>query len=204
MSEETIQPNSGDESTEASFLDGVSEDLRPDLEGYESADQLATDYLELKKQQPQIPETYETNISEELPEDLTEAVTNDLSGLGTLAREAGITQQQYSAIADYYQKIVKEQVDKVDALRAEAESQLKSEWGDSFEPNLHKAQKVLDKFGGKSLAESHDLGNSPEFTKFLVQVADAISEDTFERGGTGPGPSNKGADGQLVIKYDNM
>jgi len=203
----------GNDGGNESFLDSFSDkDLGGNelLTGYTGdegggVEKLASDYVELKANQPSLPENAEA-YTFEAPEGMDERIVEGYNGLKAVAHDAGITQEGYDAIVKFDQDRAASINNQIADLTEEAQTALKDEMGDKFEDNIASAEKVLDALGAKGLVEGagKELVNNPELFKMLVKVAGAISEDKLS-GGNGPTKqSNKGSDGQKVIQYDNM
>jgi len=77
----------------------------------------------------------------------------------------------------YNENIVKE--------RQDSEAALRSEFGAAYDGKIAKAQELLNKFGGNDYKQLLDsgFGNNPAVIRFMSKMAEAISEDTFEKGG---------------------
>jgi hypothetical protein len=74
--------------------------------------------------------------------------------------------------------------DNVAKAREDSEAALRSEFGAAFEAKVSKAQGLINKFGTDELKQLLDsgLGNNPAVVRFMVKVADSMSEDGFVRG----------------------
>lgn len=77
----------------------------------------------------------------------------------------------------YNENIVKE--------RQDSEAALRSEFGAAYDAKVAKAQELLNKFGGNDYKQLLDsgFGNNPAVIRFMSKMAEAISEDVFEKGG---------------------
>lgn len=203
MTEENqgTENSGGDGGEQTSFLDGIqSEDLRghESISGFADLDSLAQGYVDMKGAQPITPESVE-GYTFEVPE----GVMIDDAGVDAfkaVALEAGMTAEQYSAAVKYRVSEVQKLSEAVTEQREKAVSDMRSEWGDSYEDNLQKGKKVLAASGAGSILATvfpeggeSLLGNNPEFAKMLVWVHDKMSPDTFESGSGGSSGAGKSA-----------
>lgn len=197
------------------FKDTLPEDIRDSehLSEVEDGSQLARYYVDLKKNYlspPESPDGYEFKK----PEDFI-ASDEELKVLKTVAFENGINQKQFEKLMELQ---VSSQRSGLDALRkqiettqAEAEKQLKEEWGADYDKKLESAKKVLnhssladDDF--KQFLEDTRFGDNPKVIKMFAKMADLISEDAFNKPGTGDSePSRpKTEDGRPMFDFPSM
>ena len=59
-------------------------------------------------------------------------------------------------------------------------TELKKEWLDGYDDRVQRAQQVMEKYGGVDAVSEANLQNSPNFIKFLDNIASAMSEDTLK------------------------
>lgn len=80
---------------------------------------------------------------------------------------------------DRYDQAMQQQAQ---AEQAEAEKQLKQEWGAAYDEKMQKAAKFLEKMSGSKEENDYFLskiGNDTRFIKFLARMGDSISEGTL-------------------------
>lgn len=114
------------------------------------------------------------------------------------AFKAGILPKQASELLKWYQGYSGQvQTDMVASLRAgqtKALTELKREWGEGYDKELFKAQKALEKFGGKEIMEALDkseLGNDVRFIKMFNNIANLLSEDVLKGEDVPSGKTNR-------------
>ncbi len=123
-----------------------------------------------------------------------------------IALKQGLTNDQYQAMMQFdvarSQRIIKE----LNKERDDAVTEMKKEFGDGFDEKLQAAQKVLKLFKADDLADRVDLGNDPEFFRFLVNLSTAISEDKIEirSGDREGGERPTGEDGKPILDFPSM
>lgn len=133
---------------------------------------------------PEKPEGYSFDGLDDLP---------GLDAFRTAAHAAGLPAKQAAAVAKWY---AEHQGQQRDALRAEAETTLKKEWGAAFDERLHGARKAMDQFGGQELREwieRSGFGNHPGVIRMFAKVAQQLAEPGALKGGGGgqqPGAGN--------------
>ncbi len=102
------------------------------------------------------------------------------------AHELGLTDRQAKDLWGWYIGDVAEgELQKLDEqrenMRAEAEKELRREFGNAFDTKLEDARRAAQEYGGDELIEkleSSGLGNDPAMLKFLAQVGSGLREDT--------------------------
>lgn len=102
------------------------------------------------------------------------------------AHELGLTNKQASDlwgwyISDIAENEISKQQSRAEEARAEAETQLRKEFGNAFQDKLADAQRAAKEYGGDELIQKLDqtgLGNDPDVLKFLAQVGSGLREDT--------------------------
>ncbi len=105
-----------------------------------------------------------------------------------VAHRLGLTQAQADGLNKWYLESVSGGLAKQDqateAMANEAATKLRQEWGPDFGVNLARANKLIQKFGGKDgTAAFGDLGNNPAVLKVLASIGKKMSEDTIRLGG---------------------
>jgi len=105
--------------------------------------------------------------------------------------KAGLTQRQAEPILKSYlegeMEVAKMQQQTAEQKRIEAETALKSEWGDKYDANLDLAKAVVTKFGDESLMTyiQEQGGNDPRLIKSLARIGAAMMEDKSRGGNAG-------------------
>lgn len=101
---------------------------------------------------------------------------------------AGLNQRQADVVLTTYLESVDKDIQTARQASqnkmAEAETTLKQEWGDKYQPNIDLAKAVVQKFGDESLAKYIDEqgGNDPRLIRTLSKIGAAMLEDK-SRGG---------------------
>lgn len=182
------------------FLESLNEEVRGNeaLSGIESADALATKYIEnvgsqeeLRSQIPKVPEkaeeyAYEFGADAKVNE---EAVT-EFKGV---AHKLKMSAEQFKGMMDYDAARSKATRESHQKLADDTKAELVKDMGDDYAPNLKLAQKVLKAFGAEALMNDVELGNSTVLFKALVKMGKTISEDKLEAPGGGGGGGEKDA-----------
>jgi hypothetical protein len=133
---------------------------------------------------PEKPEGYTFEGLEDMP---------GLDGFRQAAHTAGLPAKQAQVLAKWYAEHTGQQRE---ALRTEAETTLKQEWGAAFDERLHQARKAMDQYGGDDLREwieRSGFGNHPGVIRMFAKVAQAVAEPGALKGGgggQGPGAGN--------------
>lgn len=145
---------------------------------------------------PDAPDKY-TFKAEGLPEGVTIDPAK-LTAAKAVLHKAGLSDKQASDVMGYYLGTIGETAKAEQATRAAAMetamTALKDEYGDEFQVKVDIAKNVVDKFGGQELRDhlsETGLGNHPAIIKMMVQIGEAMLDDTA-RGGSGPGLSLQG------------
>ena len=104
------------------------------------------------------------------------------------SHKLGLNNKQAQGILEYYKSMMEgsAQQSKVDTetAQAQAEQQLRQEWGKTFEENVKKAGSVAKANLGvdvldMQLKDGTRLGDHPEVIKGFAKIADMMSEDTI-------------------------
>ena len=121
----------------------------------------------------------------------------DLGELGSLqedfvkefaeqAHKAGLTAKQAKQIMGYYNEAAgKESEQEIQQRQADVDNaigELKQEWGEAFDTQIHKAQVALKQFGGEEMMtylNETGLGNDVRLIKLFAKVGESLREDTF-------------------------
>jgi len=111
---------------------------------------------------------------------------NDVSGFLDVAHKSNLNSDQVNAVLEFdgqrQAAIAQGRIDH----RNEAESTMKSEWGNAYSQNVTMALQAAEAFGGdgfKDFLNETGLGNHPEFIRFAYNVAKEMSEDDLVGGG---------------------
>ena len=139
---------------------------------------------------PETPDAYE--LVNNIP-DGVEASDDMLGWFRQTAHDVGLRPGQAQKLLDAYNDMSGSQVQtdtgNVDQLRADAELELKREYGAAYEDRMGNGQAVLHQFGNADLAnvqlaDGRVLGDHPEMVKLMVNVgqfmSEKISEDSLE------------------------
>ena len=135
---------------------------------------------------PSKPEEYKfTSIDNLHPE--IKMTPEASGGFAQLAHKFNLTQSQADGLLGWYMTEASNGLLKRDEAstlaRKDAETKLRSEWGDNFNNNIALANRVVNKFGGKDALEAFgELGNKPGVLKFLAGLGKKMSEDSISRG----------------------
>jgi len=104
------------------------------------------------------------------------------------AHKLGLNNKQAQGILDFYKNSLEQtsrqsQID-LETSQANAEAELRKEWGSNYETNINKAAalakanmdtKILD----LQLQDGSRLGDNPEIIKGFAKIANMLSEDSF-------------------------
>jgi len=175
-----------------------------------SDDDRATFFQRLGR--PADPKEYDLSLPEGFPEKMGPTEDEDREYRDILHR-LGITGTQAKGLYDYAMGKAKSNLETIEAqrekYRSDNETVLKREWGDQYDANVTKANKVIDKLGTdgfKDYLKATQMGNWAELARFLVKVHDVVGDDEFvDAEITGPdgGDSRpRGPDGRPRFSYD--
>jgi hypothetical protein len=101
------------------------------------------------------------------------------------AHKLGLTQKQVSGLMAWQLKgegvRSKASVDERTALLHKVETDLRSEYGVAYDANISKANKVVDAFADENAREglSEALGHDPRMIRMMVNIANAMGEDSL-------------------------
>lgn len=130
---------------------------------------------------PEKPEGYTFEGLDGFPEEA-------LGGFRQVAHEAGLPQAQAAKIAGWYAQFQDQQRE---ALRANAESTLKQEWGAAYDDKLNAARLFMQKMGGPEVGEFLErsgFGNHAAVVKLFAAAAEATAEPGALKGGGSGNP----------------
>ena len=212
MSEETTQADAGSPADGAevvsapNFLESIPEELRsePSLRNFQDAGSLAKSYVHAQRmigadkvsipsksatpdewrqvyQKLGAPDAAEAYQFEGLDDDFA-------SSLRQQAFEAGLSQAQAKAVADFYngqQNSRNEAMGRAaeDSIQ-EAEMSLRQEYGKAFDQKIQQAQNAArtllgstDVFDEVQLADGRMLGDHPDIVRMFAKLSEEIGED---------------------------
>mgnify|MGYP003652400270 CR=1 FL=1 len=146
--------------------------------------------VDSKLGRPETPEGYK------LENNLAEGMTDSpemLEGFQSAAHNVGLRPAQAQGLLDWYNEQMGGQIEadtgQGEQLRADAELELKREYGPAYDDRMGNARAVVSEFGNDGLADiqladGRPLGDHPEMIKMMVNVSEfinsRISEDTLE------------------------
>jgi len=113
-----------------------------------------------------------------------------LDALKTQAHKLGLLPHQLDGLYSWYMNDMANKLvehDKgITKAKEDAEAALRQEYGQAYDSKVSKAQALLNKFAGDDYKALLDkgLGNDPAVVRFMSKMAEAISEDTFQKGGS--------------------
>lgn len=207
MADETTADDTVTEGTEA-FNTSLGETNKGNelFTGVENAEQLGQKFVDLHKENEEakaLVRTAPENVTDYKFEAVEGVDTNEevMDGYRAKAKELGLDTAQFAGLVAFDLARSKAVLDAEAVKHDEAVAAAKTEMGDKYEGNLLLAQKVLKTFGADSVAEDVEIGNNPEFFKFLVKVGAAISDDKLT-GPTNPGEGNGEVDAAQVMFGD--
>jgi len=107
--------------------------------------------------------------------------------------KAGLTQKQAEIVLSrYYEDTVtttKSLATQLDQRKIQAETALKTEWGDQYDINVNLAKATVNKFADPEFVAyiNEGGGNDPRLIKVLANIGKAMIEDTSRGGSAGQG-----------------
>lgn len=148
-----------------------------------TADEVNEFYTKLGR--PVKPDDYKFQAPEKLPEGVTWDSTGN-KAFAEKAHELGLSSKQAEALYAWHSGIQLERLNSMpqalEQQRAEAETELKKEWGAAFNQQLVLAQRAANTYGALEDFERLGIGNNPAVLKFLAKVGASISEDKLKGG----------------------
>lgn len=107
-----------------------------------------------------------------------------------VAHKTGLTAKQANELQKWYMEQTGQQFEGMirgaEDEMAEAQTQLRSEWGNAYDKNLNQAMRAIREFGGDELVaelDSTGLGNNVQLVKAFAQAGEKIMGDTALEGG---------------------
>lgn len=194
MDEQQQQQDSGQEQRQQapSFLDSLPEDLRGNeaFKGFDDAGGIAKAYLEAMGKIPSVPETVDAYAFD------GKAIDGGiLDTLRAAAHQAGMTVEQFSAIAGSFDQQTQAFLQGETERREKMVNELKAEWGNNYDANVAQSKRAMMVFGTPELSKvlnETGLGEHPEIVKHFRALSLAMKEDSFlgsENKGVKVGPS---------------
>ena len=197
------------------FHDTLPEDIRESehLKEVDNNESLARYYVDLKKDYLAPPEAAD-GYEFEKPDGF-QASDEELSKFKEIAFNAQLNQKQFGQLMEFNATSQKQAFEKlnqtIEAKRTEGETALKTEWGADYEKKLESAKSVLnhEKVADpefKKFLEDTRLGDNPQVIKFFAKMSELISEDAFNKPGTGDeAPAlPRTEDGRPMLSFPSM
>ena len=217
-------------STPSTWKDSISQEFRedPNISKFTEIDALAKSYINATRMigqdkvavpnqnstddqwnevysklgRPESPDKYKLDVkSEVVPLD-----EGTIKSFAENAHKLGLNNKQAQGILEYYKNSMEgsEQQARIDTetAQANAEAELRKEWGRSFDENLKKAAGVAkanmdEKILNMELKDGTRLGDHPTIIKGFANIANLMSEDKMI--GTAEENSTSGRDYQSEI-----
>jgi hypothetical protein len=217
-------------STSSTWKDSISQEFRedPNISKFTEIDALAKSYINATRMigqdkvavpnqnstddqwnevysklgRPESPDQYKLDVkSEVVPLD-----EGTIKSFAENAHKLGLNNKQAQGILEYYKNSMEgsEQQARIDTetAQANAEAELRKEWGRSFDENLKKAAGVAkanmdEKILNMELKDGTRLGDHPTIIKGFANIANLMSEDKMI--GTAEENSTSGRDYQSEI-----
>ena len=196
--------------TARSWKETISEEFRndPNISKFTEIDALAKSYINATKMigsdkiavptnnstedqwnevyqklgRPESPDKYKLDFKSEVaPVD-----ENAIKSFAEVAHKTGLNEKQAQAILDFYKQNSENSVQQLkidtETAQAQAEQQLRQEWGKQYESNITKAASVAKaNMSGDvldmQLKDGTRLGDHPEVIKGFAKIAGLLSED---------------------------
>ena len=151
---------------------------------------------------PETPDGYKYNLPKE-----TKLEESTLKAFSEEAHKLGLLPKQAEGIINYYNSIAEqsEQAATVneEAARAEAEVELRKEYGPAYDLKIAQARNLAtNTFGpdflrNTKLADGSVLGNNPQVVRAFADLASKISEDGIVQGEAASAMTVKEIDGEI-------
>lgn len=131
------------------------------------------------------PEKHEAYEFPKLPEQLK--IDDAFGGsVKSLAHKMGLNQRQFNQLVEWGSEQSLAVMNEQQKVSEQNQAKLRSEWGFRYNDNLEKAHKTLAMLVGFKddhpfikYLDNSNLGDDPEFLKFLLEVGTRFNEDTF-------------------------
>lgn len=198
--------------TAKSWKDTISEEFRndPNISKFTEIDALAKSYINATRMigqdkipvpnnnstedqwnevysklgRPESPDKYKLDFKSEVAPINEDAVKS----FAEVAHKTGLNEKQAQAILDFYkanseQSLQQSKID-TETAQANAEQQLRQEWGGNFDANIKRAasiakQNMKPEMLDMQLKDGTRLGDHPDFIKGFANIANLLSEDKF-------------------------
>ena len=151
---------------------------------------------------PETPDGYKYNLPKE-----TKLEESTLKAFSEEAHKLGLLPKQAEGIINYYNSIAEqsEQAATVneEAARAEAEAELRKEYGPAYDLKIAQARNLATNTFGPDflrdtkLADGSVLGNHPQVVRAFADLASKISEDGIVQGEAASAMTVKEIDGEI-------
>ena len=151
---------------------------------------------------PETPDGYKYNLPKE-----TKLEESTLKAFSEEAHKLGLLPKQAEGIINYYNSIAEqsEQASSVneEAARAEAEVELRKEYGPAYDLKIAQARNLATNTFGQDflrdtkLADGSVLGNHPQVVRAFADLASKISEDGIVQGEAASAMTVKEIDGEI-------
>lgn len=153
------------------WTDELPEDIRGEFGNFESVKDLATEFINQRKQIPSVPEKFEDY---QIPEDSPEHVKK-------FAHETGLSQEQLNRVIAYDKARFKMQQDDFVKTQDASLKELKNgEWKGKFTESVKLAEQVVHQFDSDGemlkLLKSVQANREPVVLKFLKTIGDMLKE----------------------------
>jgi hypothetical protein len=175
QTEQPISSTTEQPTVAKSWKEAISEEYRkdPNIEKFTEIDALAKSYI---------------NATRMIGQDKVAVPNGAIKQFAETSHKLGLNNKQAQGILEYYKSMMEgsAQQSKVDTetAQAQAEQQLRQEWGKTFEENVKKAGSVAKANLGvdvldMQLKDGTRLGDHPDIIKGFAKIADMMSEDTI-------------------------
>ena len=203
-----------------SWRDSVTEENRSGVAKFDSVDALAKSYGELERSmggRVKIP-TDESSTEErstfykklgrpESSEGYTQPTMGEgqevnkefFGGMATIAHETGVTDSQFSKMAERYIAFEKQQketeITEFNRYREEADRKLHETYGANYEVNIELSKRAYTEYANDDLKallgtdKYVGIMNEPAFIDMMVQIGKKNMDDTFVKGDGQPEPN---------------
>ncbi len=173
---ETRAEATADQAPEIPWIETLPQAIRdlPELAGLADQEGFINRISDLAKAR-QAPEKYDFQVPEGM-----EVQQELLSQFETVAKDAGLSQDQAAKVLDMWHGLQTSTKSSMDKALQDATQSLQGEWGKDFESNVKLAHKAVERFGGKELAQyldSSGMGNNLPLIKAFHAIGKAMSED---------------------------
>ena len=127
------------------------------------------------------------------------------------AFEAGLNQQQVTALSGMWHQVVAEhEADSLQTAQSrsrQTEKALRTEWGGDYEKNLALSKRGLKKLGDpefQKLVETSGFGDLPEVIRFCLKADRLMGEDSYVEGAPAPREIPRTGGGTPMLNFPSM